>query len=61
MIVYFCWPQLMTVRALRMLIRDEARVMLESMWGEKMKWVSKVTSSMRGLLSRSSRHDIFNI
>ena len=29
-------------RALRMLMWDEARVMTESMWGEKVKWVSKV-------------------
>ena len=33
----------MTAMALIMLIRDEVRVMMESMWEEKMKWVSKVT------------------
>ena len=30
----------MPARALRILIRDEAHVMIESMWEEKMKWVS---------------------
>ena len=51
----------MPARALRMLIWDEARVMIESMGGEKMKWVSKVTPSMRGPLSRGSRGEIFNM
>ena len=44
-----------------MLIRDEARVMIESIWGEKMKWALKLNSSVRGLLSRGFRDDIFNI
>ena len=33
----------MTASALRMLIRNEARVMIDSMWGEKVKRVTKVT------------------
>ena len=32
----------MPAKDLSMLIRDEALVMIESMWEEKMKWVSKV-------------------
>ena len=42
-IVSFCRLQLVPARASRMLIRDEARVMIESMWEEKMIWVSKIT------------------
>ena len=42
-------------RAMIMLIRDEARDMTESMWGEKKKWVSKLTPSMWGLLSRGNK------
>ena len=56
--VSFWWPHLMRARALWMLIRDETR---ESMWEEKMTWVSKVTLSMQCLFSRGSRDDNFNI
>ena len=35
--------------------------MKESMWGEKMKLVSKVTPSMGDLLSKGSTYDILNI
>ena len=48
-------------RALKMLIRDEAREMIEFTSEEKMKWISKVIPSMQDLLSRDSRDDIFNI
>ena len=51
----------MTARALRMLIQDEARVMIESMWEAKMKLVSVVTPSMQCLLFRGNRDNNFNI
>ena len=44
-------------KGLKMLIRVEAQVIIESMWEEKMKWVSKVTPSMQGLLFRGNRND----
>ena len=46
--VSFCWPQKVPARARRMLRREEARDIMESMWGEKVKWGSKVTPRMRG-------------
>ena len=52
----------MPARCLRMLIRDEARVIIELIWEEIMKWISKVTPiCMQCLLSRVSRDDIFYI
>ena len=53
--------QLIPARALRMLIQDEAPVMIESMWEAKMKLVSVVTPSMLCLFSRGRRDDIFNM
>ena len=47
----------MLARVLKMLIRDEALVMIESMWQEKM----KVTPSMQFLLSTGMRDEIVNI
>ena len=46
--VSFCWPQKVPARARRMLRREEARETMESIWGEKVKWGSKVTPRMRG-------------
>ena len=51
----------MPSRALIMMIRDEDWEMIKSMWEEKMKWVSKVTPSMRGLFSKGSRYDMFDM
>ena len=59
-IVPSCSSQLVPARTLIMLIRDEAREMTVN-GGEKMKWVSIVTPSNRGFLSRCSRDNIFNI
>lgn len=41
--VSFCAPQSEPARALRMLRREVARETMSEMWGEKVKWVSKVT------------------
>ena len=41
----------MAAMALIMLIRDEVRVMMESIWEEKMKCVSIVSTSMSSHLS----------
>ena len=50
--VYFCWPQLVPARTLRILRRGEARDTIEETWAEKVKWGSKVTPRMRGFLAR---------
>ena len=50
--VSFCWPQVVPARAFRMLRRGDARETIEAMWGEKVKWGSKVTPSIRGFLLR---------
>ena len=50
--VSFWWPQDVPARALRMRILDETFEEMEEMWGEKVKWVSKVTPRKVGDLSR---------
>ena len=45
--VSFCAPQEEPARALRMWRWEEAREMMSEIWGEKEKWVSRVT---RGVL-----------
>ena len=45
-------PQVVPARALRMFKRGVARVMMDEMCGEKVKWGSKVTPRMRGLRFR---------
>ena len=45
-------PQVVPARARRILRRGVARVMIEEMCGEKVKWGSKVTPRMQGLRFR---------
>ena len=51
-IVSFWCPQDVPARALRMFKREEARAAMEEMWGEKLKWVSKVTPRILGVFAR---------
>ena len=52
--VSFCWPQLVPASALRILRRGVARETRVAIWGEKVKWGSRVTPSTRGFLSKGS-------
>ena len=53
--ISFCLPQLVSARVLTMLIPGEARVTIDLTWAQNLKRGSKVTSSIRGVLSRGSR------
>ena len=50
--VSFWWPHDVPVRARRMFSLAEALLVMEEMWGEKVKCVSSVTPRMRGRRQR---------
>ena len=51
---FFCWSQLVPVKALRMLIRGMDRLYKGLTWAWNLKWGLKVTRSIQGVLSRDS-------